>query len=170
VAVCPWALEDHPEARHGDEPFDLIGDAVRPLVYHLHGSWERPRSLVLTQRDYLEFLANVVAAKGNDDDHRMIPPQILTALATRPLLFIGYSLQDWTFLVLFHGLLRNIPLINRRRHVSVQLPPPVNDGPDARTLAMRFLTHHLDGWNISIYWGTAAQFCAEIRTRMGWAP
>lgn len=166
VAICPWAPDDQPEAKR-DDALELEGDATRPLVYHLHGNWDRPRSLVLTQRDYLEFLVNVVAAKSSDDEQQLIPAQILTALATRPLLFIGYSLQDWTFLTLFHGLLKNIPGIHRRRHVSVQLPPPVSDRPDSRERAMRYLTHHLDGWNISIYWGTAAQFCAEIQTRMG---
>ena len=138
----------------------------KPVVYHLHGRWEEPRSLVLTESDYLTYLVNMVdtsAANGR----LPLPTAILEAMTMRPLLFIGYSLQDWTFRVLFHGLARDIPHRNKRRHVSVQLMPEVNGtARDAEEKARRYLTHYLDGWNISIFLGTAAEFCAELRRRM----
>ncbi|GAA3407978.1 hypothetical protein GCM10018952_03420 [Streptosporangium vulgare] len=148
----------------------------RPVVYHLHGSWAEPSSLVLTESDYLTYLVNMVDAVATDGRHPL-PTPILRAMTTRPLLFVGYSLQDWTFRVLFHGLVRNTPRSNKRRHVSVQLMPEINgsaagagDAEAARDKARRYITHYLDRWNISIFLGTASEFCSELRRRMGRTP
>ncbi len=165
AAICRWY--DSPSRRPGPGSEYDVTDASHPLVYHLHGNWSEPRSLVLTQRDYLEFLVNVSVARG-DGSRRLLPPPVLTALTNKPLLFIGYSLQDWTFLVLFVGLLRNIPDIHQRRSISVQLPPPVSGGTaDAEARAKTYLQSYLEDWRISIFWGTAAAFCAELRARTG---
>ncbi|GAA3801033.1 hypothetical protein GCM10022226_20870 [Sphaerisporangium flaviroseum] len=136
-----------------------------PLVYHLHGSLEDPRSIVITEDDYIEFMSGLILDRRNDDQ-RMIPPVILAALTRRALLFVGYSLQDWTFRALFTRLARTVPGINRRRHVSVQLTPasanPKNDVRKIRDL----MTRHYEGWKISVFWGTAEDFCGELRRRM----
>jgi hypothetical protein len=52
--------------------------------------------------------------------------------------------------------------------VSVQLHPDV-DGrdPDAQERAREYLTRSLENWQISIFWGTAEEFCAELRSRLG---
>lgn len=163
VATCPWNFE------YSYEPLDgpvqsVEGSPAAPLVYHLHGSLAEPDSMVLTEDDYLQFLVNMVLDRGGDD-RRLLPPAVLFALATRPILFLGYSLRDWSFRVLFQGLLRNIPGIHRRRHVAVQVLPPLDDGA-ATGHAKDYLARYLDGWNISIYWGTTAQFCADLCERM----
>jgi hypothetical protein len=167
TAICPW----YDNAPYDQELFNsaagLDPSPEEPLVYHLHGSAGTPTSLVLTEDDYLEFLVNIARAQA-EDDRRLVPSSILAALTTRPLLFIGYSLQDWTFRVLFHGLLRAIPDIHRRPHVSVQLPPPLNGAiTDAEERAYQYLTRYLERWKISIFWGTSTEFCTELRRRTG---
>ncbi|WP_449065235.1 SIR2 family NAD-dependent protein deacylase [Planomonospora algeriensis] len=160
--VSPWW-----DAAPADVPVLPEPTAERPLVYHLHGTWSRPASLVLTEADYLAYLVNMVDASAGDGRHPL-PTPVLEAMTHRPLLFIGYSLQDWTFRVLFHGLARSTPRSNKRRHVSVQLMPEVSDSAgDAVDKAKRYLVHYLNGWNISIFLGTAAEFCEELRRRMG---
>ncbi|MFC4590100.1 SIR2 family NAD-dependent protein deacylase [Sphaerisporangium corydalis] len=169
-AICPW---------HDGLPYDrklfergagLRPEVARPVVYHLHGSVERPDSLVLTEDDYLEFLVHMTAARTRNN-RQIMPPAILDALANRPLLFIGYSLQDWTFRVLFHGLISRYPAIRRRRHVSVQLPPPGDHMKTGATeRAKMYLGRYFDGWDISIFWGSAQEFCGELGRRMGTAP
>lgn len=167
TAICPWYEGAPYDRRLFQSEAGLNPSPERPLVYHLHGHLRDPHSLVLTEEDYLEFLVNIATARHSDDRERL-PSAILAALTTRPLLFIGYSLQDWTFRVLFHGLIRQMPGIHRRRHVSVQLLPPVNNNRgDEEELAKMYLTRYLEDWRISIYWGTARQFCAELRQRMG---
>jgi hypothetical protein len=161
VAVSPWwdTLNPQPDPR-----WDPTPDA--PLVYHLHGSCAEPRSMVVTESDYLTYMVNIVevpAATGRS----LLPTAVLDAMSRRPMLFLGYSLQDWTFRVLFHGLARATPRHNQRRHVSVQLMPKVSvSAEDAERKARRYLEQYLDGWNISIYLETASEFCAELRERL----
>lgn len=161
VAISPWW-------ETGMSGIPLLPEPTvdKPIVYHLHGSWHEPRSLVLTESDYLTYLVNMVDASAANGRHPL-PTAVLEAMTMRPLLFVGYSLQDWTFRVLFHGLARDIPLRNKRRHVSVQLMPEVDGSAHgAEEKARRYLTHYLNAWNISIFLGTAAEFCAELRRRM----
>ncbi|MDP9866461.1 MULTISPECIES: SIR2 family NAD-dependent protein deacylase [Streptosporangium] len=163
TALCSWADRNPQETPELPEP-----SVDEPLVYHLHGSWAESSSLVLIEDDYLEYLANVAAAQASGN-RTLIPIPVLRAMTTRPLLFVGYSLQDWTFRVLFHGLLRAIPAVRLRRHVSVQLLPPLNTPiAEAEERAKQYLVRYLDaGWRISIFWGTAAEFCQELRRRLG---
>jgi hypothetical protein len=165
--ICSW----FPGASYDRDLFEttpgLSPTSDVPLVYHLHGSMQTPKSLVLTESDYLEFLVKITARR-DDEALRLIPSAILSALTDNPLLFVGYSLQDWTFRVLFHGLLRTIPSTHRRRNVSVQLLPPINShDSDVKERARQYLAHYLEDWRISVFWGTAAEFCHELRERAG---
>lgn len=81
-----------------DEALELAGETslflnseykpseIKPLVYHLHGLAEVPQSIVLTERDYIYFLINL------SKDEKLLPTYIRKALATKSLLFVGYSL------------------------------------------------------------------------------
>jgi len=132
-----------------------------PLVYHLHGNFQDPASLVLAERDYVEFLINLVMDRGMDDQH-VVPIQVLSALTRQPLLFIGYSLRDWSFRTLFHGLVRAVADVQRRRHVSVQIAPPTEGDEDTRRRAEEYLTEYFRQLNISVFWGTARDFCTNL--------
>ncbi len=91
---------------------------ANPLVFHLHGNDESSASLVLTEDDYLDFLANMVHAE------HPLPARIQEAFADSSLLFIGYGFRDWSFRVLFRGLVTSTEQALRRISVTVQLPPP----------------------------------------------
>ena len=82
------------------------------------------------------------------------------------MLFIGYSLQDWTFRVLFHGLKRTIARPRTRRHLSIQLRIDEQDA-EKKDRAEEYLRRQLDDWDITVYWGTAAEFCTELHDRLG---
>ncbi|MEU7829013.1 SIR2 family protein [Nonomuraea sp. NPDC049129] len=126
-----------------------------------------PSSMVLTEDDYMDFLVHMTTTRAQNKRH-VIPPIILDALANRPLLFLGYILQEWTFRVLFHGLIRRYSAIRRRRHFSVQLTPEYeNVKPGATLRAKEYLARYFDGWEISVFWGTPRQFCTELAERMG---
>lgn len=162
--ACPWYRPDKEpvETLPGFEP-----TADRPLIYHLHGSTQSPRSLVLTELDYLDFLIRISKSQA-DDTLRIIPTAIESALTDSPLLFIGYSLKDWTFRVLFHSLLRTTTNANRRRSVSVQLVPEVGrPKADAKRRAQTFMSRYFDDWRISIFWGTGQEFCHQLRSKIG---
>ncbi|WP_328323942.1 SIR2 family protein [Kribbella sp. NBC_00382] len=159
-AICPWYAGATQDPVF-DTPAGYAPAADKPIVYHLHGNSSEPRSLVISEDDYLDFLVRVAGKQ------QILPPVIEEALGSRPLLFIGYSLQDWTFRVVFRGLLATVPPHQQRRHMSVQLlPDRRDDTEETRAAAQEYLAEYFDNMRISIYWGTAQEFCTELTARL----
>jgi hypothetical protein len=165
TAVCPWYRGAEADT-DTSLPADYEPESEQPLVYHLHGSFKSSASLVLAEQDYVEFLFNLARDLGADA-RRIVPIQILPALIRQPLLFIGYSLRDWNFRMLFHGFVAPVADVQRRRHVSVQLTPDADThDDDSRRRAEEYLTRYLARLNISVYWGSANDFCTELGRRL----
>jgi hypothetical protein len=139
---------------------DYTPTPEEPVVFHLHGHNEDPHSLVLTEDDYLDFLVNV------SSNQYQLPHRIKRAFSDSTLLFIGYSLADWSFRVLFQGLLRDVARTEQLNNFLVQMLPLPPDAPEEER---RRVQHYLDIYfqkrEISVYWGTAAEFCQELRER-----
>lgn len=104
----------------------LDGNVEKPLVFHLHGHMGRPASMVLTEDDYLDFLIKI----GKDES--LLPSRIEEAFATTSLLFVGYSLNDWNFRVLFRNVVSYLDICTRLVHISVQLAPLKQTASDAQ--------------------------------------
>jgi hypothetical protein len=70
------------------------------VLYKIHGTISQPedKGLVITEEDYINFLAN---ALGSNDPDKMLLTYIMGELAERTVLFIGYSLSDWNFRAIF---------------------------------------------------------------------
>jgi hypothetical protein len=133
---------------------------ARPVVFHLHGHNEVVESLVLTEDDYLDFLVNI------SRDRDLLPPRIQEALTGASLLFIGYSLADWDFRVLFRGLVTSTEPSLRRISVTVQLPPVPPDAPESmKQQVQEYLDKYFDERHVRVYWGTAREFATELRQR-----
>ncbi|GAA0441404.1 hypothetical protein Acor_72720 [Acrocarpospora corrugata] len=162
LAICPWN-----EPRWDEEVQLAAWDPTpeQPLVFHLHGQAQSPSSLVLTEGDYLDFLIRLAEDRSTGKGE-LLPPTVLRALTTQPLLFLGYGVQDWPFRTVFQGLLRTMPSMNRRRSISVTLMPPTSS-PGQHDAVRRYLAKYLDGWNISIYIGTVKEFFRELHQRAG---
>lgn len=88
-----------------------------PVVFHLHGYYEVPESMVITEDDYLEFLVNI------SKEQQLLPPRIQEAFTGASVLFLGYRIADWNFRVLFRMLTDYLGKNLTRAHISVQLPP-----------------------------------------------
>jgi hypothetical protein len=150
--LCRWnqLVKDRPcifESEPGFRP-----TVANPVVFHLHGHNEVVESLVLTEDDYLDFLVNI------SRDHALLPPRIQEALTGASLLFIGYSLADWSFRVLFRGLITSTEPTLRRISVTVQLAP-------ASTEMQEYMDKYFNRIDVRVYWGTAREFAAELRKR-----
>lgn len=163
-AICPWYTTDEWEVEQATSLFQEAAgydpDNARPIVYHLHGHHSTPESLVLTEDDYIDFLVRV------SGDPKLLPPVIRQSLASQMLLFIGYSLADWTFRVIFRGLLSARPTLAQVAHVSVQLPPSARDTADDRPLRVQeYLESYFAEQRISICWKTAREFSDELRRK-----
>ena len=70
------------------------------ILHKMHGSIDEPESLVITESDYIRYLANI-----SDVDRGMPEYFRKNVIPQSILLFLGYSLQDWNFRVIWEGVL-----------------------------------------------------------------
>ena len=152
--VNRWNDFSKPETDVADELVapDINPTKENPAVYHFHGHKDQLHTMVLTEDDYLDFLVRV------SRDPTLIPPRIQHALAGTMLLFIGYSLNDTNFRVIFRGLIESIQKNIRKTSVTVQVAP---DQPKV----VKYLTKYFDAAGIRVYWGTARDFVHELKQR-----
>ncbi len=73
-------------------------------LYKMHGcithatlSQGDNHNLVITEEDYINFLSNALS----HDENKMLLPYVLGKISRSSPLFIGYSLADWNFRVIF---------------------------------------------------------------------
>jgi hypothetical protein len=155
--ICKWNGSKRvlPKLLKRGRKFQL--SASTPLIYHLHGHRSESDSIVLTEDDYLDFIVNM--SQSFED---FLPHQIQSAL-TQSLMFVGYSLADIDFRVIFRGLRGNLETALDKTCVAVQLP--IDDANPNKAAVEKFLTEYFDSKNIRIYWGTASQFAKELWER-----
>jgi hypothetical protein len=153
-------LVDRPFADPNYDP-----SPAKPLVFHLHGHYSVPKSLVLTEDDYIDYLVRLAGETVQRDalsQTGLLPNYVYSRLRNNPLLFIGYSLRDWTFLVLFRILMRGIPEGERRKHVSVQIDPQER----RRVAARDYLEQYLRDQSIQVFWESASTFVGKLKERL----
>lgn len=122
---------------------------ANPVVFHLHGH-TIAESIVLTEDDYLYFLANI-------SRERVLPQVIRLVLARSTCVFIGYRLADWNFRVLFQGL-------RSYRMAGISIAVLKSPGDDELARRQReYLDRYYAKMDLKVYWGTARDFAAELR-------
>lgn len=155
--VCRWNRYTM-DYRDAAEPSVFDDPAFKPtpddpVVYHLHGVWEQPESMVLTEDDYLDFVVNLTRYRD------LLPVPIRGALAGSSLLFIGYAMEDATFKVLFKGLVGSLEASTRRLSIAVQLE---RDSVSEK----QYLDEYFKDQDVVVYWGTATEFVRELQERL----
>ena len=160
-ALCPWKESAKQISSIYDREPNYRPNTDRPLIYHLFGRLQAPKSLVLTEDDYFDYLIGVTANK------ELIPPVVRRALVDTSLLFLGFQLDEWNFRVLFRSIINQEG--RRRRasytHVAAQIDPE-----EGRILEPERARYYLESYfksaNISIYWGSPEDFVRELLSRL----
>jgi hypothetical protein len=118
------------------------------------------QSMVLTEKDYIDFVINV-----NQEDEKLIfPPAIRDALAMTSLLFMGYSLDDMSFRIIFQGVVKMRASV-RKTSIGVQLPPKYLSDNTANQVK-KYLDQYTDNlFKVHVYWGNPNEFSKELRQR-----
>jgi hypothetical protein len=162
--ICDWngaAAEFNAEQMEVEEPTAWpLPCAESPWVFHLHGADVIPQSIVITEDDYLDFLANLQKESYKSKDSTIIPHYVIRAVSSTSLLFVGYSLVDWTFKVLFRGIRSSLPEFDRgmSAHFALQLPR----NPEEQAYLASYLEKGID---VRVFWGDRQQFFNELRER-----
>ncbi|MBL0246567.1 MAG: SIR2 family protein [Sphingobacteriales bacterium] len=86
----------------GDAPHqtDINAFSIQnPLVYNLLGTFDEPRSLVLTENDQVEFVEKIIRGEPP------IPPRIVSHFKDpRTYIFYDLDIDNWQFRLLLHTL------------------------------------------------------------------
>jgi hypothetical protein len=158
------------------EQFQGEDSPDRPFLYYIFGkrSQDQEATWVLTEDDVFDYLIQT-------SKYDLIPQAVADALGSRALLFLGFSLDDWKFRVLFRMILaiEGNAQLGQFKHVGVQVDPDQATYADLvrakRYLEDYFTAPHVMRDNlvkpkISIYWGTAADFLRQLNTRLNATP
>jgi hypothetical protein len=131
-----------------------------PVALHLFGTDEDLLSMVLTEDDYLDYLARI-----SRDYEYLLPTSVTEALASTTLLFLGYRLEDLELKVMLRGLLINLDLERwGRLHVAVQIESEVADRAKLEEVT-RYFQKYFSNSKIDVYWGSTQQFVADLHAR-----
>ncbi len=152
--ICRW---DEYLIRRKPTSLNFDPAPEKPLVYHLHGYYETPESLVLTEDDYLDFLVAI------SKDEKLLPLRIQEAFGGTSLLLLGYKVTDWDFRVLCRILDEYIRR-SGRKHISVQLVPG-NVPDNQRENVQKYLDRYFETLRIQVYWHDCREFARELKTR-----
>jgi hypothetical protein len=153
--ICRW---NECLVQHKPILSDFVPTPEKPLVYHIHGCYEIPESLVLTEDDYLEFLVTISAEQDR------LPPRIQEAFTGTSLLLLGYRVTDWDFRVLFRMLAGYLGRSISRKHISVQLVPG-NVSEAQKREVQKYLDRYFADLHINVYWHDCHEFAVELRNR-----
>jgi len=131
-----------------------------PVVLHLFGNDDDPRSLVLTEDDYLDYLSRI-----SRDHEYLLPASVSAALARTTLLFLGYDLRDLDLKIILRGLLSHLDAAGwDRLHVAVQIDTR-DAGEGSTNEVKRFLERYFGKAEVDVYWGSTHQFITELHQR-----
>jgi SIR2-like domain len=168
--VCPWSDSIHVlypelvERRKRNRGQILKPTPKNPVVFHLHGHYQYPISMVLTEDDYYRFIvAMTQPPKTKQTAAAMIPASIQAAARRNMLLFIGYSFNDPNFWVLFRSLFVNADESDRSNSIAIQLPADKRRNPDAEEYLREYYLNH----KIKLFYEDAKDFVFNLVQRWG---
>jgi CHAT domain/SIR2-like domain len=152
---CRWQ-DDLGELAYGGAYQELRGTLEKPLVFHLYGNDEDPKSLVLTEDNYLDFLRGIAA------DTRRLPNSLRSKLTESMLLFLGYDVHRLDCRVLLRGVVAELKATRRGRIAVLQVDPG-----ERTPTQLRELQSYLEGCcrplDIEVHWGTTRDYLRQLR-------
>jgi hypothetical protein len=170
---CRWSEELKEYAELYEINSNLYKDGglqisqATPLVYHLHGDIDHPLSMVLTEKDYIDF----VIFLNKENEIKLLPLEIRKKINSEHLLFIGYSLYDISFSVIFQTIIRSGKANLQNFGISVQLMSPDGDSKINVNNAREYLEKYTkEMFNLHVYPGNAKKFSEELRYQLDNGP
>jgi hypothetical protein len=151
VQLPAWRGGNRGEAR-GPDP------TVRnPLVYHLHGHFSQPESIILTLQDVLTFI------RADAKDNRLVSLRVLAGLVRSDLLLLDYDPGGLEF----HSVLQFLARIDpaHRRSEIIVPTSPAGMGSDQGIAAQKFYWDFLQHLGMRPHIDSYASFALELKSR-----
>jgi hypothetical protein len=134
---------------------------LRTVLYKMHGCISQPerQGLVITEEDYINFLAN---ALGEHNGDKTILNYVRGEFAMSTILFIGYSLSDWNFRAIFKATVESRLDKKDNRSYAVQFRDPTKQESELEQARWDSV---IDFWNekkVDIISVTGQQFMRDL--------
>ena len=123
-----------------------------PLVYHLLGLDRYVDSLVLTEDDYLDYLGNLCEKQG--DQSADYVPALVRKSFSDDLIVLGFSLDSWSFRVLYSGLIKRSGKAQDRGVCEIQLP----NADEERAYLQDYVEREA---KFEVFWGTLEEYAQQ---------
>jgi hypothetical protein len=136
-----------------------------PLVFHLLGDMDHPQSMVLTEKDFIDF----VIFLNKENETTVLPLEIRKKINSEHMLFIGYSLYDISFSVIFQTVINSGKTNRSSVGISVQLMSSNGDGNMQidNDMARDYLEQYTKAmFNLYVFPGSAKKFSEELRLQL----
>jgi hypothetical protein len=157
VVVCSWYEEKWVDHSESERP-----TPEKPLVFHLFGHTSDPKSLVITEDDYLSLFAAVMR------DRKLLPIEVQRSLADSSLLLLGFDIDNRS-LGLIRQLIDAVGSARRARytHVIAYIEPQEGAviNPQAAHDYLRMYWDWERAIRAKVYWGSAEDFARELMER-----
>jgi len=150
----------NPELYDPDSGLEITSS--NPLVYHLYGDIKHPKSMVLTEKDYIDFIINLNRNYGKNIFPVIARPQLTSA----SLLFIGYSMDDVSFRIILKSIVNSLRITFQLSNVAVMEPSDlvINNRINEAQRYVEEYTRKL--LMTQPYWGNASKFAEELRHQL----
>jgi len=158
--VCFWSGDETNVLPEHQTNLNFVPKAETPLVYHLFGFEKYPRTLVLSEDDYLSFL--VEATKGPDIHKPVIPLYLADALRSMSLVLLGFNLDDWDFRVLYRGVVKPGASSLRSFGLILQLEPGKSGLAENAEEANHYLKEYFEDADFKVEWGNSYDYMSGL--------
>jgi hypothetical protein len=182
VEICRWPVhedaftyEDEWRPSFFKDRPEFRPSIANPLVFYAFGHLDYPKTLVLTEDDYFDYLIGItknqpsVHTQKGETGTAAIPEVVKTAICRRGLLFLGFHISDWEFRTLFRRILAQphnaFKSPTPYTHVSVQLEPAEGGEYLEPEGARQYLNDYFGPQQVQIYWGSAQKFINRLYTK-----
>jgi hypothetical protein len=171
--VCVWRRDIETLAIAADPAAEPT--AQTPLVFHLFGLYDYPKTLVLTEDDFLDYVINIHLGRsdgrgqGGSVSRRTsaIPLVVRERLTDAALLFVGFQSAHLSFRVLFRTIWQTEgrEALREHTHVTAQMYPDELHHLDP-ALARRYFEKYFQQANAGIYWGAVDDFAKALAGKL----
>jgi hypothetical protein len=169
--LCFWSGDEINIPEEHKYKADFVPSSKTPLVYHLFGLEKYPRTMVLSEDDYLQFLVEISQSNTHNKERPpLLPVYLGDALRSNSLILLGYRLYDWDFRVLFRGIIK--PGLSNLRSfgLTVQLDAAkagiMHSEDDTRSQRVekyrKYLSDYFTDSDFRVDWGDAETFVQTL--------
>ena len=165
-AFC-WCDElQHFRSRKFEEYLDEVKPSIEePLVYHVLGIDTVPKSLVLSEDDFFDFLDNVALDLRHSDLQKTgrIPVAVRRALPASSLVLLGYNLYDWDFRAAFRGAIKKLERHYIPLSFLIQFRSGLEYGIKDKERVREYLKKYVRSYEFYTHWGDVESFTQKLK-------